>query len=130
MFQCHIRNMVFLLFNKCIINLNRKIMDNNDKLGYLSIDDSLYQTRISNKFQNRKSYKPADPKIILSFIPGTVVDIMIVKGQKVSKGEDLMILDAMKMKNKLKCSRDGKVKSIAVKKGDKVSKGTVLLELE
>jgi biotin carboxyl carrier protein len=41
-----------------------------------------------------------------------------------------MILDAMKMQNKLKSSMDGKVKSIAVKKGDKVSKGTVLLELE
>jgi len=48
----------------------------------------------------------------------------------VSKGEDLMILDAMKMQNKLKCIMNGKVKSIAVKKGDKVSKGTVLLELE
>ena len=41
-----------------------------------------------------------------------------------------MILDAMKMQNKLKCSMDGKVKSISVKKGDKVSKGTVLLTLE
>ena len=41
-----------------------------------------------------------------------------------------MILDAMKMKNKLKANMDGKVKSIAVKMGDKVSKGTVLLELE
>ena len=105
-------------------------MDKNEKLGFLNIDTSLYQTRISNKFQNRTPYKPADPRIILSFIPGTVVEIMIEPGQKVSKGDDLMILDAMKMKNKLKCSMDGKVKSIVVKKGDKVSKGTVLLELE
>lgn len=105
-------------------------MSKNDKLGFLNIDTSLYQTRISKKFQNRTPYKPADPHIILSFIPGTVVDIMIVQGQKVKKGDDLMILDAMKMKNKLKCNMDGIVKSIAVNKGDKVSKGTVLLELE
>jgi biotin carboxyl carrier protein len=105
-------------------------MKENDKLGYLNIDTSLYQTRISEKFQNRKSYKPADPRIILSFIPGTVLDIFIEKGQSVKKGDTLMILDAMKMQNKLKCNMDGKVKSIAVKKGDKVSKGTVLLELE
>jgi biotin carboxyl carrier protein len=105
-------------------------MKENDKLGYLNIDTSLYKTRISEKFQNRKSYKPADPRIILSFIPGTVLDILIGKGQIVKKGEILMILDAMKMQNKLKCIMDGKVKSIAVKKGDKVSKGTVLLELE
>jgi biotin carboxyl carrier protein len=105
-------------------------MKKEDKLGYINIDTSLYQTRISSKFQNRKSYKPADPRLILSFIPGTVLDILIKEGQKVSKGEDLMILDAMKMKNRLKCNMDGKVKSIVVKKGDRVSKGTLLLELE
>ena len=105
-------------------------MNKNDNLGFLNIDTSLYQTRISNKFINRKPYQPADPRIILSFIPGTVLEIFIKPGQLVSKGEILMILDAMKMQNKLKCSMDGKVKSIAVNKGDKVSKGTVLLELE
>jgi biotin carboxyl carrier protein len=105
-------------------------MNKNDKLGFLNIDTSLYQTRISNKFKNRKSYQPVNPRIIVSFIPGTVLDIFIEPGQNVTKGQDLMILDAMKMQNKLKCNMDGKVKSIAVKKGDKVSKGTVLLELE
>jgi biotin carboxyl carrier protein len=105
-------------------------MNKNDKLGSLNIDTSLYQTRISNKFKNRKPYQPVNPRIILSFIPGTVLDIFIEPGQNVSKGQDLMILDAMKMQNKLKCNMDGKVKLIAVKKGDKVSKGTVLLELE
>ena len=101
-----------------------------DKLGLLNINSSLYQTRISTKFENRKPYSPADPKIILSFIPGTVLDIYIKAGNEVKKGEVLMILDAMKMQNKLKCPMDGKVKLITVKKGDKVSKGTVLLELE
>lgn len=105
-------------------------MNKNDKLGYLNIDTSLYQTRISTKFSNRKSYKPADPRIILSFIPGTVLDILVAPGDNVVKGQDLMILDAMKMQNRLKCGMDGKVKSISVKKGDKISKGTVLLELE
>jgi biotin carboxyl carrier protein len=105
-------------------------MSKNEKLGFLNIDTSLYQTRISDKFQNRIPYQPADPKIILSFIPGTVLEIMIEPGQLVTKGEILMILDAMKMKNKLKCNMDGRVKTIAVIKGDKVSKGTVLLELE
>jgi biotin carboxyl carrier protein len=105
-------------------------MNKENKPGFLNIDTSLYQTRISKKFENRKPYHPADPRIILSFIPGTVHEIFVIAGQVVKKGEDLMILNAMKMQNKLKCSMDGKVKSIAVKKGAKVSKGTVLLELE
>lgn len=105
-------------------------MNKDEKLGFLNINTSLYQTRLSEKFKNRKSYKPADPKIILSFIPGTVLNIFIETGDTVKKGDDLMILDAMKMQNKLKCPMDGKVKSIAVEKGAKVSKGTVLIELE
>ena len=106
------------------------IMKKEDKPGYLNIGSSLYQTRISTKFKNRKPYQPVDPKIILSFIPGTVLDIFVTVGQDVKKGQELMILDAMKMQNRLKCPMDGKVKSIAVNKGVKVSKGTVLLELE
>ena len=105
-------------------------MNKDEKLGFLNINTSLYQTRLSEKFKNRKSYKPADPKIILSFIPGTVLDIFIAPGDSVKKGDNLMILDAMKMQNKLKCPMDGKVKSIAVEKGARVSKGTVLIELE
>jgi len=105
-------------------------METKDNLGSLNIDDSSYKTRISEKFLNRKSYHPADPRIILSFIPGTVVDIMVKPGQSVQKGDDLMILDAMKMKNRLKCPMDGKVKSIAVNMGERVSKGTLLIELE
>jgi biotin carboxyl carrier protein len=105
-------------------------MSKEEKMGVLNIDTSLYQTRLSDKFLKRKPYKPADPRIILSFIPGTVLDIMIAPGQTVKKGDDLMILDAMKMQNKLKAEMDGKVKSIVVRKGDKVSKGSVLLELE
>ena len=105
-------------------------MEKNEKLGSLNINTSIYQTRISKKFENRKPYIIPDPRIILSFIPGTVLDIFVDPGDSVTKGQDLMILDAMKMKNKLKCSMDGMVKSIAVKKGDKVSKGTVLIVLE
>ena len=105
-------------------------MNDKDTLGFLNIDTSLYKTRISSKFKNRKPYQPEDPRIILSFIPGTVLSILIKEGQEIKKGDDLMILDAMKMQNKLKCNMDGKVKTIAVNKGDKVSKGTVLLELE
>jgi len=105
-------------------------MNKNEKFGYLNINSSLYKTRINKNFENRKPYQPADPKVILSFIPGTVIDIFVEVGQFVKNGEELMILDAMKMKNKLKCPMDGRVKSIAVGKGAKVSKGTVLLELE
>jgi len=104
-------------------------MENKD-FGFLNINSSMYKTRLSEKFLNRKQYKPANPRMVMSFIPGTVIDILVKKGQKVKKGEDLMILDAMKMQNKLKCTMDGTIKKINVNKGEKVSKGTFLLELK
>jgi biotin carboxyl carrier protein len=105
-------------------------MSTEEKMEFLKINDSLYQTRISTKFKNRVKYKPADPKLILSFIPGTILRIYVTEGQNVKKGELLLILDAMKMQNRLKCHRDGKIKSIAVREGDRVSKGILLIELE
>jgi len=105
-------------------------MEKHDNLKYLNINTSLYKTRLSKKFENRKSYAPADPKMILSFIPGTILEIMINVGEDVEKNDELMILDAMKMQNKLKAATSGRIKAIHVKKGDKVSKGTLLVELE
>lgn len=105
-------------------------MANNDTLKFLNIDESLYKTRISKGFENRKKYEPADPKKIMSFIPGTILDIMVIEGQKIERGHDMMILEAMKMQNRIKSAITGRVKKIYVSKGDKVARGTLLLEME
>jgi biotin carboxyl carrier protein len=105
-------------------------MKKNEGMGILNINTSLYKTRISKKFKNRKPYQSPDPKLVLNFIPGTVLDILVRTGQEVKTGDILIILDAMKMQNQLKCKQDGRIKSIEVNKGDKVSKGTLLIEME
>lgn len=69
-------------------------------------------------------------KQITSFIPGVIVDVKVTTGQKVKKGETLVILDAMKMNNRIIASTDGTVKAINVKKGDRVPKDFVMVELE
>lgn len=104
-------------------------MDNENNLGTLNINSIIYKTRLSKKFIERKLYKPPDPKVIVSFIPGTVLDILVAEGQRVEPGDELMVLDAMKMQNKLKSATGGEVKKIHVAKGDKVSKGSLLIEL-
>lgn len=101
-----------------------------EKLAILKIHSSSYKTRLSTKFLNRKPFKPSNPKMIVSHIPGTVLDILVKKGQAVKKGDNLLILDSMKMQNVMKCKIDGTIKKILVNKGDRVSKETVLLELK
>lgn len=105
-------------------------MKNYDDLGILTIDDTVYRTRISEKQTSRKGYKPADPGLVISFIPGTIVDLLVKEGDEVEQGGELLVLDAMKMKNRLLSLRSGRIKTIHVKRGDKVPKGALLMEFE
>lgn len=61
-------------------------------------------------------------------MPGLVLDIPVQVGQEVQKGDQLIILEAMKMENVLKAVGDGVVKSIEVSKGNSVEKNQVLIK--
>lgn len=63
-------------------------------------------------------------------IPGLIVDVIVAPGAVVKAGDGLLVLEAMKMENKLLAAQDGVVKSVSVKKGDTVDKGTILIEFE
>ena len=95
----------------------------------LIIDQTAYTTRLSSRFALRKPYAPPVAGRIQSFIPGTVVEVLVQTGDTVKEGEDIIILDAMKMKNRLKSHLDGKVVAVNVKPGDRVTKGAVLVEI-
>ena len=68
-----------------------------------------------------KKSKNISSKMLISPMPGQVVKICVSENQKVNIGEDLIILDAMKMENILKAYKDIKIKKINVKEGDIVS---------
>jgi biotin carboxyl carrier protein len=106
-------------------------MEENKKMDFqiFSLDDTNYLTKLTKKFENRTPYKAPNEKMIVSFIPGTVKQILVKEKQSVKKGTPLMILDAMKMLNKLLSPVNGKVKSIKVKEGSTVSKGELMIEL-
>jgi acetyl/propionyl-CoA carboxylase alpha subunit len=63
-------------------------------------------------------------------MPGKVTAVRVAPGQAVRKGEEVLVVEAMKMENALRAPRDGTVKSVAVKVGDMVNPGVVLVELE
>jgi biotin carboxyl carrier protein len=96
----------------------------------LNIDHTLYTTRLSRRFAGRKAYSPPRPGRIYSFIPGTVTEVLVRQGDMVNAGDDIVILDAMKMKNRLKSHITGKVAAVNVKPGDRVTKGMVLAEID
>ena len=55
--------------------------------------------------------------------------VHVKTGDTVKEGDDIVILDAMKMKNRLKSHLDGRVVAVNVKPGDRVTKGEVLVEI-
>lgn len=62
-------------------------------------------------------------------MPGKILDILVMPGQKVNKGDTLLILEAMKMQNTIMAQNTGTVQSISVKANDIVGKDDVLVEI-
>ncbi len=60
-------------------------------------------------------------------MPGLVLKLFVKEGLEVKKGDNLFILEAMKMENIIKSPADAVIKQINIKPGDKVEKGQVLL---
>ncbi len=89
-----------------------------------------YKTRLTKKYQQRKPWTEPNPKEINSYIPGTIVKIFVTEGQAVKKDEVVLMLEAMKMQNRIKMPFDGKIKKINVKEGDKIPKNMVMIEIE
>lgn len=61
-------------------------------------------------------------------IPGVIVEISAVVGQTVNRGDELCVLEAMKMKNSIKAGRAGTIGAVNVAVGDQVRHGQVLME--
>ena len=96
----------------------------------IHVDGRKYKTKFTKKYANRKPWKEADTNEVLSIIPGSVTEIFVKKGDKVKKGEKLMIYEAMKMKNIIVAPFDATVDLINVKEGLKLPKGHLLVYLK
>ncbi len=105
-------------------------MDENIEFIDFKYEEISYRTTLTKKFANRTPYAPPDPRKIMAFIPGTIIKVLVKEGQKVQKGDTLLVLQAMKMDNHLLASVNGKVKKIFVKQGEIVPKHHTLVELK
>ncbi len=63
-------------------------------------------------------------------MPGVIMDIAVEVGQKVSVGQQLCALEAMKMKNAIRSPREGVIAAVAVSEGQRVNYGDLLFQFE
>lgn len=63
-------------------------------------------------------------------MPGAILSIEVAVGETVSRGDTVMVLEAMKMNNALRAPKDGVIAEIYVAPGDSVRFGQKLLRFE
>uniref|UniRef100_A0A8D0RCF8 Propionyl-CoA carboxylase alpha chain, mitochondrial n=1 Tax=Sus scrofa TaxID=9823 RepID=A0A8D0RCF8_PIG len=82
-----------------------------------------------NKFMLEKAAEDTS-SILHSPMPGVVVAVSVKPGDLVAEGQEICVIEAMKMQNSMTAGKTGKVKSVHCKAGDTVGEGDLLVELE
>uniref|UniRef100_A0A4W6C0K5 Propionyl-CoA carboxylase alpha chain, mitochondrial n=1 Tax=Lates calcarifer TaxID=8187 RepID=A0A4W6C0K5_LATCA len=95
-----------------------------------------FQVRVLSKLAAElNSYMPEKvpedtSSILRSPMPGTMVAVSVKPGDTVAEGQEICVIEAMKMQNSLTAVKQAKVKSVHCKPGDTVGEGDLLVELE
>ncbi|MHB9140639.1 MAG: acyl-CoA carboxylase biotin carboxyl carrier protein subunit, partial [Paludibacter sp.] len=71
-----------------------------------------------------------NPNVIQSIIPGTIISIFVKEGDVVTEGSPLLILEAMKMLNRIEMPFTARIKKINVELGVRIPRECLMIELE
>ncbi|WP_175989678.1 pyruvate carboxylase [Bacillus sp. Marseille-Q1617] len=85
---------------------------------------------IKSTVASKRKVDSKDETHIGASMPGTVIKVIVEKGEKVEKGDHLMITEAMKMETTVQAPFSGTVKDIYVTSGDAISPGDLLIEMQ
>ncbi|GGC80300.1 pyruvate carboxylase [Thalassobacillus devorans] len=85
---------------------------------------------IKSAVQERPKADKSNDKHIGASMPGTVIQVLAEKGEKVEKGDHLMITEAMKMETTVQAPFSGQIKDIYVKNNEAIHVGDLLIEFE
>lgn len=105
----------------------------------LEMDDGIYELKVEEIVQQETVQKPSVTELkevkaeeidIKAPMRGTVTKILVNPGDKLGKGDVVIILEAMKMENQIESPSSGTVKQVRVSVGDKVAVGESLVSLE
>lgn len=126
------------------------IMEMNERTATVKVNDVIYEVEVDKKLKTskqvmpRKNFVPStevvaastkakivDGKtIIRAPLPGKIVDVPVKVGDRVSVGQTVICIEAMKMENNIRTDKDGIVTAVNVEAGVAVMDAEVLLEIE
>ena len=105
-----------------------------EKTAEIKVNNNIYTVSAKDQYDvlldklGLSSLNSAKVSEVKAPMPGLVLKIMVAEGDEVKKGDNLFVLEAMKMENIIKSPADVVVKAVKIKPGDKVEKGQVLLQ--
>lgn len=123
--------------------VNNKIMliehvSGDDDKNYIIADGFFHEVKVSNEMTEmiNKYLTSSDTgsesgnALVKAPMPGMIVKILVQKGMQVSKGDKIIIIEAMKMENSIVTPISGTISNILVTENQAVEKGAVLTEIE
>lgn len=71
-----------------------------------------------------------DERVIRSPLPGKVVSVSATKGQMLEAGDEICVLESMKMEQSVRMAKGGMVKNIKIKAAQNINAGAPMIELQ
>ena len=107
-----------------------------NKTVRVEVNGRIYEVKLENDLDQsitKMGFKSSNDKVdntVVAPMPGLILEVLVEVGQRVEKGDALLILEAMKMENILKVEKNGVISKIPITKGDAVEKKALLIEME
>jgi biotin carboxyl carrier protein len=111
-----------------VVELNKE-----EKTAVIKVNNNIYTLTIKDQFDQLLKQLGMDNLAVNKIqqikapMPGLVLSVLAAEGAEVKKGDNLLVLEAMKMENMIKSPTDGIIKKIEIKQGDKVEKNEILI---
>ena len=115
-------------YNIEVVELNKE-----EKTAIVKVNGNIYTLTIKDQFDQLLKQLGMDNLAVNKIqqikapMPGLVLGVLVTEGTEVKKGDNLLVLEAMKMENMIKSPTDGMIKKVEVKQGDKVEKNEILI---
>ncbi|TDQ09822.1 acetyl-CoA carboxylase biotin carboxyl carrier protein subunit [Pedobacter metabolipauper] len=123
-----------VIYNHKSYNIELVSENRDEKTSVIKVNGNAYTIVIEDQYDlllkqlgldNIKSNKI---KEIKAPMPGLVIGVLVSEGDEVNQGDNLLVLEAMKMENIIKSPTSGTIKKIGISKGDKVEKNELLIQ--
>ncbi len=124
------------------------IRDIEDNIAEVDVNGTLYEVNIQGEIKTTKTPRlvrkpveklPGEGQIkksastgkhpVTAPLPGTILKVNVSVGDVVSEGQNIVVMEAMKMENQVQTPRGGEVISVKVNVGDTVQQDDVLIEI-